>query len=75
MNRQQRRIVDYIKQFGSITSMEAYRDLGIVKLSNRISELRQMGVPICGKVENGTNRFGEKVHYTRYSLGDAEAKQ
>lgn len=26
---QKERIIDYIKQFGSITSLDAYRDLGI----------------------------------------------
>lgn len=67
-NRQQARVMEYLETFGSITSMEAYRDLGIVKLSNRISELRQSGVPIVGKVEKSKNRFGEKVHYTRYTL-------
>ena len=35
-------ILDYIDRFGSISPMEAFMDLGITKLSTRISER-------CGK--------------------------
>lgn len=35
---QRQRIIDYIRQFGSITSKEAYNDLGITQLANRFGE-------------------------------------
>lgn len=28
------RVLDYIKQFGSITTLEAFRDLGVTRLSS-----------------------------------------
>ena len=34
------RVLDYLQQFGSITALEALRDLGIMHLSSRITELR-----------------------------------
>ena len=65
---QQDRILDYIKEFGSITSLDAYRDLGITKLTTRISEMRRDGIKINGKSETTKNRFGEKCHFYRYTL-------
>jgi biotin operon repressor len=64
------RIVEYINRYGSITSMEAMMDLGISRLAARISDLRDEGYRIKSEPESGRNRFGEKTHYTRYSLED-----
>lgn len=33
---QKQRIINYIREFGSITSLEAYKDLGITQLGARI---------------------------------------
>lgn len=38
---QKQRILDYIKQFGSITSKDAYVDLGITQLGARIDGVRK----------------------------------
>lgn len=40
---QKQEILDYIEQYGSITSMEAFAEIGCTKLSTRISELRREG--------------------------------
>ena len=64
---QRERILDYIDTFGSITSMEAFSDLGITKLTTRISEIRQSGVPIQSVKEKRKNRYGEDTTYYRYS--------
>ena len=61
-------IVDYINKFGSITSAEAMMDLGISRLAARISDLKDEGYVIKATPESGKNRFGEKTHYTRYSI-------
>ena len=66
---QRERIVEYMEQFGSISPMEAFVDLGITKLSTRISELIRDGVDINKETERSANRYGEVTHYTRYSLG------
>lgn len=62
------RILNYMKEFGSITTLDAFRDLGITKLTTRISELRRDGVQIIGTPEVVENRFGDKCHIHRYSL-------
>ena len=43
---QRDRILSYIDDFGSISPMEAFRDLGITKLASRVSEIICMGTPI-----------------------------
>ena len=65
---QNERIVDYINEFGSITQFEALRDLGVMRLASRISDLKRSGVPITSKVETVKNRFGEDCHIKRYSF-------
>ena len=69
---QHQRIAEYIKRYGSITSYEAFRDLGITKLTTRISEMRKdkryKDVEILGEWEEGDNRFGEPDRYMRYTM-------
>lgn len=65
---QREMVLDYIKQFGSITSYDAYVDLGIVCLPKRISELKKDGHTFNVKVEKSKNRYGKPVSYNRYSL-------
>lgn len=60
------KIVFYIQMFGSISSMEAFRDLGITRLSARIYELRNAGYQFDEEFETSKNRFGESVSYKRY---------
>lgn len=63
---QHERIMWYIKEFGSISPMEAYGDLGITKLATRISEMKDAGIEFDQRIEKKKNRYGDKVHYMRY---------
>ena len=65
---QRQRIIDYIKEFGSITSLDAYKDLGITQLGARIDQLKKEGYRFKTEWESGKNRFGEKTDYKRYYL-------
>lgn len=65
---QAERIVNYIHQYGSITPMEAFMDLGITKLATRVSEMKRDGIVFDQKYEQRKNRFGEAVYYMRYSF-------
>lgn len=69
---QNQRILDYIAEFGSITQLEALRDLGVMRLASRISDLRSLGYPIVSETQAVKNRYGEKCHIKRYSMGGAE---
>lgn len=68
MKTQKERILDYIEEFGSISALEAMRDLGIMRLAARISDLCEDGYAIERVTESSLNRYGERTYYTRYSL-------
>lgn len=62
------RIIQYIKDFGSITPMEAFAELGITKLATRISELSRKGYVFNKVYVKSKNRYGDPVYYMQYSL-------
>lgn len=71
---QKDRILEYIRNFGSISSFEAYSDLGITQLGARIDQLKKEGYEFKTEWESNTNRFGEKTEYKRYYLADRIAE-
>ena len=71
---QKQRIINYIREFGSITSYEAYADLGITQLGARIDQLKKDGYEFKTEWESNTNRFGERTDYKRYYLVDMTAR-
>ena len=60
-------VLDYIREFGSITQFEAIRDLGVMRLASRVSELKKNGYAIESKPETVLNRWGQKCSIARYS--------
>lgn len=66
---QNERILQYMNEFGSITQLEALRDIGCMRLASRISDLKRLGYPIISEVEVVKNRYGEKSHIKRYRMG------
>lgn len=65
--RQKDRIINFIREFGSITTRDAYR-LGITQLGARIDDLQKEGYKFKKDWEIGTNQYGEKTEYKRYAL-------
>jgi hypothetical protein len=65
---QRDRVLQYIKEFGSITSMQAYADLGCTQLATRISELKDYGYQFSKTRINTKNRYGDNTHYDEYRL-------
>ena len=61
-------IISYMKEFGSITTMQAFSDLGITRLASRIHDLQKSGYDIDREIIRGKNRYDEPVHYMRYTL-------
>ena len=59
------RVLKYIKDFGSITTKQAFDDLGNTRLSEYIRQLRQE-YDVQDEWLYTTNRYGEKVKYKRY---------
>lgn len=63
------RILAYINLFGSITTLQAFSDLGCARLASRISELKKNGHNIQSRFVKGKNRFEEEISYKEYYLG------
>ena len=61
-------ILKYIKDFGSISSWDAYKDLGITQLGTRIFELKQKGYVFTKERIKTKNRYGNDSHYDKYRL-------
>lgn len=54
------RVLKYLKDFGSITQLQALNDLGIMRLASRISEIkRKCGIDIVSEWTKVKNRYGE----------------
>ena len=51
------RLLDYLKNYGSITSLEAIRDLGNTRLSATIFTLRKNGYIIDSEIIKVKTRF------------------
>ena len=61
------RILNYLKMFGSITTYQAFTDLGCTRLSEYIRQLR-LDYVIKDEWITTRNRYGEKVQYKKYWL-------
>lgn len=66
-----RRVLEYIQRFGSITTFQAFVDLGCTRLSEYIRQLR-LDYSIQDEWINGTNRFGEKIKYKKYFMKEGK---
>lgn len=62
------RILRHLEDYGSITSLEAVREYGIMRLASRINNLRKRGYPIVTETVTSKNRYGETTRYARYVI-------
>ena len=61
-------VLDYMRQFGSITQLEAIRDIGCMRLASRISDLKDQGYAIGRRMKTSKNRYGKDVSFAEYYL-------
>ena len=61
----QERVEKYINDFGSITTKQAFEDLGCTRLSEYIRRIRLERV-VADSWEKGVNRYGDKVEWKKY---------
>lgn len=59
MNKQSERVLTYMRTNGSITTLQAYEDLGITRLSARIYDLRDAGHVISATKKTVPTRTGK----------------
>lgn len=70
-NTQKQKILDHLARRGSVTTMEAFTELGITKLTTRISELRRDGYDIVAERVVLRDNYGRvKTRFNRYRLND-----
>lgn len=69
---QKEMVLDYINEFGSITPIDAFKDLGITRLAAVVCRLRREGHDIHNERVLALNRYGQTVRYVRYSFGKDE---
>lgn len=69
---QNQRILDYIEENGWITQFEAMKELGVMRLASRVSDLRKRGYSITSEMMAVKNRYGETCHVKRYKMEDAQ---
>lgn len=65
---QKERLLDYLQQYGHINPLDAWKLLGIYRLSAVILDLRNEGHLIETERMDVKNRFGEKCHVAKYIL-------
>ena len=66
------RILRHLEDFGSITSLEAMSEYGIMRLASRINDLKGMGYPILSERASSKNRYNETTSYSVYRLANKE---
>ena len=63
------RVLNYIKEFGCISTWDAFKDLGCTRLSEYIRQLR-LEYDVKDEWITTTNRYGEKVKFKNYWIED-----
>ena len=61
-------VLDWLKTGAGITSMDAFRELGVTRLSSAIFTLRRRGYDIESETIEVRDRYGEHCKVARYKL-------
>lgn len=70
---QNEKVLDYMQKYGSITALDAMRDLGCMRLASRISDLKKDGHTIITFSRTVIRRDGSKTRVAEYRLGGTDA--
>lgn len=60
-------IIEFIRDNGSITTMQAF-GLGITRLASRVHDLRRFGINVEREMIEVLNRKGETCRVARYTI-------
>ena len=72
---QNERILRHLREYGSITSLEAMQEYGIMRLASRVNDLKKEGHRFRVQTETAKNRYDELTSYARYYLEAEDAVQ
>ena len=62
------KIIRHLQDHGTISSLEAINEYGILRLASRVNDLKRRGYNIVGEIKTGRNRYGEKTNFKVYRL-------
>lgn len=65
---QEERVLNFIMEHKGITSLDAYNELGITRLSAVIFNLKKKKIEIISEFVEVKNRFNEVCRVKRYSI-------
>ena len=68
LNRQEQLMLDHMKHFGGISTMDAIRKYNIVRPQSRVSDLRKKGYNIVTEMKYKTRRDGSHTKWAFYRL-------
>ena len=60
-------VIEFIRDNGSITTMQAF-GLGITRLASRVHDLRRFGINVEKEMVSVQNRKGEMCRVARYTI-------
>lgn len=63
-----KQVLEHLKQYGTIESMQAINQYGATRLAAIIFDLREKGYNIETMMIDGTDRNGNTCRYARYVL-------
>ena len=67
------RVLQYLEDGNTITTLNAFKELGITRLAARVHELKRDGHNVKKNTISVTNRFDEKCAVAEYYLGENDA--
>ena len=62
------RVLQHLEDYGTITSIEAITEYGILRLASHINDLKRRGYNITSEIGTGKNRYNETTHFSIYRL-------
>ena len=69
---QEDRVLQFMKDTGSITSWQAIQEFGITRIHAKIFNLKKMGYEITKETRCSKNRYGDPVHFAVYKLAQTK---
>ena len=68
------RVLQHLRERGSITPLEALHEFGCMRLGARIWDLRHDGYDIVTDTVVAKDKNGERMSYARYVLRETDAR-
>ena len=65
---QKERILEHLKNYGSITTWESFELYGDTRLSDKIYQLKKDGYSFDEEWIKKQNRYGKKIEFKKYIL-------